>query len=233
MTAANSNGLFGRALLGSVAVHALVALLIPALAWTAAGSPSVETISFVRVLRVARAPARPPLPPPLARAPRRAPAAKISLATRHQIARERPERRAVPRPRIATRDASVAPARAAVTDVGTASGTGTSAPEATATPLSRTVATVGSHAGGYLPFGAEQPVPVLDPNVMRRLAALGVHVTLVVTVDDSGRTQHVAFQPPLDAQMEARIQSLLADANWDPAVCGGGVTCQGQAVIKL
>ncbi len=86
---------------------------------------------------------------------------------------------------------------------------------------------------GYLPFGAEQPDPVLDPNIVRQLSALGVHVTLVVTVGDDGRTESVAFQPPLDPSLEGRIRSLLADANWDPAVCGGGVACEGHATIKL
>jgi hypothetical protein len=43
----------------------------------------------------------------------------------------------------------------------------------------------------------------------------------------------VVFQPSLDPQTENRIRSLLADASWDPAVCGGGVACEAQATIKL
>ena len=61
----------------------------------------------------------------------------------------------------------------------------------------------------------------------------GVHVTLVVTVDENGRTENVSFQPPLDAQTERAIETLLASATWDAAVCGGGVTCEGTATIKL
>jgi hypothetical protein len=87
--------------------------------------------------------------------------------------------------------------------------------------------------GGYLPFGAEQPTPVLDPAVRKQLDALDAHVTLVVTVGDDGRTTSVVFTPPIDASIENHIRALLADANWDPAVCGGGVSCEGQATIKL
>jgi hypothetical protein len=32
---------------------------------------------------------------------------------------------------------------------------------------------------------------------------------------------------------KSRIQSLLADASWDPAVCGGGIACEGTATIRL
>jgi hypothetical protein len=108
------------------------------------------------------------------------------------------------------------------------------APNVTPSPEARAVASVGTHkTGGYLPFGAEQPDPVLDPSVRKQLDALAVHVTLVVTVGDDGRTEKIVFQPPLDPQLESRIRSLLADANWDPAVCGGGVSCEGNATIKL
>ena len=105
---------------------------------------------------------------------------------------------------------------------------------ATPSPAVRAVASLGTRkAGGYLPFGAEQPDPVLDPAVRKQLDALGAHVTLVVTVGDDGRTEDVVFDPPIDPQLETRIRSLLADASWDPAVCGGGVSCQAQTTIKL
>ena len=84
-----------------------------------------------------------------------------------------------------------------------------------------------------MPFGAEQPEPVLDPSVRKELDALGAHVTLVVTVGDDGRTESVDFQPPIDPALESRIRSLLSDASWDPAVCGGGVACEGRATIKI
>lgn len=77
-------------------------------------------------------------------------------------------------------------------------------------------------------------MPVLDPHVRAQLTArFNVRVTLIVTVGDDGRTKRVEFHPPLDPQTEAQIRRLLADANWDPAVCGGGIACQGIATIKL
>jgi hypothetical protein len=74
---------------------------------------------------------------------------------------------------------------------------------------------------------------VLDPDVRKQLDGMGAHVTLTVTVGEDGRTENVAFDPPIDPQLEARIRSLLADATWDPAVCGGGVACEASATIKL
>ena len=76
-------------------------------------------------------------------------------------------------------------------------------------------------------------MPVLDPQVRTKLDTLGAHVTVVVTVGDDGRTTNVVFQSPVDAALEAKIRALLADADWDPAVCGGGVACEAQATIKL
>ncbi|MGA8533553.1 MAG: hypothetical protein WB615_05550, partial [Candidatus Tumulicola sp.] len=103
-----------------------------------------------------------------------------------------------------------------------------------APPVARAVSsTLGRDKGGYLPFGAEQPDPVLDPGILKQLGSLGVHVTLLVTVGDDGRTKDVIFQPDVDPRLESRIESLLADASWDPAVCGGGISCEGRATIKL
>lgn len=90
-----------------------------------------------------------------------------------------------------------------------------------------------SDVGGLMPFGAELPVPVLDPRVVERLRRLHVRVTLLVTVGNDGRTKSVVFQPPVDPLVEQRIVALLSDAAWDAAVCGGGIACPGQAVIKL
>src|SRR5262249_38607624 len=138
-------------------------------------------------------------------------------------------------PPVIARDVSVAPV------VGESQvGTGTAAkatqtePQPSATPAERSVASVGSHeTGGYLPFGAQQPDPVLDPSVLKQLGALGIHVTLVVTVNEDGKTENIDFVPPIDPRTEKQIQSMLADAAWDPAVCGGGVSCEGHATIKL
>ena len=74
---------------------------------------------------------------------------------------------------------------------------------------------------------------MLDPGVRKQLETLGTHVTLVVTVGNDGRTESVTFDPRLDPALENRIRSLLADASWDPAVCGGGVACEATATIKL
>jgi hypothetical protein len=86
--------------------------------------------------------------------------------------------------------------------------------------------------GGVLPLGATQD-PVLDPAVLVQLSKRVSHVTLVVTVGEDGHTKSVTFQPPLDSGMEKQIEAILADANWDAAVCGGGVSCEGVATIKL
>jgi hypothetical protein len=105
------------------------------------------------------------------------------------------------------------------------------APATTVAP--RSVAGGGaSDRGGVLPLGAMQD-PVLDPSVRAQLAKLAVHVTLIVTVGEDGHTKRVEFQPPLDTQTEQTIESMLASANWDAAVCGGGVSCEGTATIKL
>lgn len=233
MVSADSPPLFGRALLGSLAVHVLVALCIPAMLLSTAGSSPVEIITFARITRLAVVRPVPPQPPPRAAAPHRSLVTKVSLERPREIAKTVSRRKASPPP-TARRAIAAAPDYAQANRIGAQTGEATSVvPKATAAPIARTVASAQAHAGGYLPFGAEQPDPVLDPAVMTKLSALGVHVTLVVTVGDDGKTKNVVFQPPIDAQIEAQIQSLLADANWDPAVCGGGVTCQGTATIKL
>ena len=84
-----------------------------------------------------------------------------------------------------------------------------------------------------MPFGADLPEPVLDPKARAELSRRfgGVHVTLIVTVGDDGRTKSVEFHPPLDARLQAEISALLAAANWDAAVCGGGIPCTGRTTI--
>jgi hypothetical protein len=223
----------GRATLGSVAIHVLVAVAIPALAWTASTNAPVETVSFTHILHVQITPPRAPKPPPRAVAPHRDPKPDVSFASHTRLVAAIPHRHAPPAPVVAT-NAPAAPAVGAVAQAGTGSSDSDAAPNATPSPAVRAVASVGArHPGGYLPFGAEQPDPVLDPGVRKELDALGTHVTLIVTVGDDGRTESVAFDPPVDTQLETRIRSLLADASWDPAVCGGGVSCEARATIKL
>jgi hypothetical protein len=222
-----------RATLASISIHALVALAIPALAWTSASVTPVETVSFSHVLRVVITPPRAPHPLPRAVAPRHAVIAKVNFTRNVRMASIVPHRHSSPAPVVAT-DAPAAPAVGSVQQAGSGSVNGNGVPQATPSPQVRAIASVGTHqTGGYLPFGAEQPDPVLDPGVRKQLDALGTHVTLIVAVGDDGRTESVSFEPPVDAQLEERIRNLLADASWDPAVCGGGVNCAGKAVIRL
>jgi hypothetical protein len=221
-----------RATLGSVLIHCLVALAIPALAWTVADTPAVETVSFTHILHVQIVRPQRPVPRPRAAAPqfRATPtidfAHKVKIVKLHQSA-------ASSKVPVAT-NAPAAPSVAAVAQAGDSASRGRTAPISTASPQVREVASENARpAGGYLPFGAEQPTPVLDPEVRKQLDALGAHVTLVVTVGDDGKMTNLVFTPPVDEQTETKIRSLLADASWDPAVCGGGVACEGQATIKL
>ncbi len=220
-----------RATLASVAIHVVAAISIPALAWTVAESP-VETVSFIHIARVEIV--RPH--PPAARRHAAAPHHKLlpSLNFTHHVAlvkvQQSPQAARVP---LAT-NMPAAPAVASVQQAGDSSARGDSAPVPSASPAERDVASTDAHqTGGYLPFGAEVPTPVLDPAVRKQLGALGTHVTLIVTVGDDGRTTNIVFDPPIDPQIESRIRALLADASWDPAVCGGGVSCEAQATIKL
>jgi pyruvate/2-oxoglutarate dehydrogenase complex dihydrolipoamide acyltransferase (E2) component len=221
----------GRATLASLGIHVLVALSIPALAWTASTGAPVETVSFTRILHIELSRPHRPQPPPRAAAPHKSVAPVVNF-NHVELAHTAPSRRAPPQ-RAAATEAPAAPAVATQQQAGQGSAPNADA-QATPSPEVRAVASVGTHqTGGYLPFGAEQPDPVLDPGVRKQLDTFGVHVTLVVTVGEDGRTESVDFQPPVDSAVEARIRSLLADASWDPAVCGGGVSCEGQAVIKL
>jgi hypothetical protein len=90
-----------------------------------------------------------------------------------------------------------------------------------------------NNRGGVSPFGAEQP-PILDPRVKTALQQrFNVHVLLIITVGEDGKTKKIEFHPPLDDATQRQIQTLLANATWDAAVCGGGVSCEGVATIRL
>jgi len=86
---------------------------------------------------------------------------------------------------------------------------------------------------GFLPFGAVQPDPVVNPDALDQLRALGIHATLVVTVGDDGHTKDIEFRPALDSSSESRVHDVLQNVRWDPAVCGGGVACEGHATITI
>lgn len=232
MIATAANVRMQRATAGSVAIHVVAALMIPALAWSFADTAQVETVSFTHITHIRIVAPRAPLPHPRAAAPRHAAVPTLHFA-RHvtlvKIARRSPAGKTV----VAT-NAPAAPVVAAAAQAGDATTQQGATPSNDPTPATRDVASTDKRQnGGYLPFGAEQPVPVLDPQVRSKLDTLGTHVTLLVTVGDDGRTTNIVFQPPLDAATEAKIRALLADANWDPAVCGGGVACEAVATIKL
>ncbi|HUA09268.1 MAG TPA: hypothetical protein VMA98_08345 [Candidatus Acidoferrales bacterium] len=218
-----------RALLASLALHCVLLAFIPPLAHLE-GAQNVELLSFVHVAPIHIQTPRPHRERP-AIAPVRGAAPRVALAHAPAAAA-----------RSIAKATSHAPAQRQHAPIaGTAEPGGVTvangvAPVAAAssTPLAAPSAAPGRQVvGGYMPLGAEEPVPVLDPSVRKALLALGVHVTLTVTVDANGRTQNVAFAPPLDDSVERQIRSLLAAASWDPAVCGGGMSCEGQAVIRL
>ncbi|MEO6835348.1 MAG: hypothetical protein ABI231_05505 [Candidatus Tumulicola sp.] len=229
---AASRGPMGRALLASLGLHALAVVLIPALAWTPTSGATVETITFTRIAHI-EVEHRPPRPQFRALAPHRRSATVISLASRIELAHSAPHRISSPPPAATYRE-STAPVMAAAPHTGQGTTAGDVATQVSSPPVTRAVSsTVGRDTGGYLPFGAQQPDPVLDPGIRKQLDSIGVHVTLVVTVGDDGRTKNVVFQPAVDSQAETRIEALLADASWDPAVCGGGISCEGRATIRL
>ncbi len=221
------------ALLASLLLHVLMAALMPALAIVPGTGPAIETLSFVRTLPIRIETPHPVAPKPPAIAKHRAPVAVIEP---HRAAPA--GTRFVKRPAgHVDRSANAAPIVAERVQVGVPTVEqpvrATAMPSAAPTPP--TVASVETKrdTGGFMPLGVDVPVPVLDPNVTKSLHGLGVHVTLTVVVDADGHTKSIDFAPPLDASIEAQIRSMLASASWDPAICGGGIACQGQATIRL
>jgi hypothetical protein len=215
---------------GSMMLHGLVALVIPALALTAASNDAIPTISFVRIARIQIQPT--PHPVPIAQAPHLKIRPNVSLAS--QAAPALSASRHTVRANATHGQPAAAPRSAPVLRLGQGKQQISAAPQVSATPEVRAVAsTKGRDTGGLMPFGAEEPVPVLDPAVLKQLAALGIHSTLTITVDEDGKTKTVAFDPSIDDAAKSRVQALLADASWDPAVCGGGIACEGTATIKI
>jgi hypothetical protein len=206
--------------------------MIPALAWSFADTAQVETVSFTHIMHIRIVQPRAPMPHPRAAAPQRAAVPTLHFA--HHIKLVKIERRSPMGKAVVATNSPAAPNVAAVAQAGDATAQQGTTPSNDPTPATRDVASTDKRQnGGYLPFGAEQPVPVLDPQVRTKLDTIGAHVTLIVTVGDDGHTTNIVFQPSIDAALEAKIRALLADADWDPAVCGGGVACEAQATIKL
>lgn len=217
---------------GSVTVHVLLAMLIPSVVWFSSATQTVETITFVHVPPITIQTPRPRVEPSRATAPKHGVVPRVAVVRPQRPAPR--ARRVLSKPKSQETQAPVLSSRTIVAN--SAGGNTTAAtPQAPSTPAHRDMASAATRhqEGGYLPLGAEQPDPVLDPAVRRQLAELSIHVTLIVTVGDDGRTKTVVFQPPLDSQLQSKIQAMLADASWDPAVCGGGVPCEGRAIIKL
>ncbi|HEY9181171.1 MAG TPA: hypothetical protein VIO32_10665 [Candidatus Baltobacteraceae bacterium] len=244
----DGNRLLWRALAASVGLHLLIALFLPV--WTmqvSAGLQPVEAVSFAHILRIRiQRPAAQSLPAAVQRTQRRAPAisfarTKAELTALHGKPVARPTAQAGPKGILAAAPRLVAAQNAplyarpdAKAGVSTKQAPPAPPPQPQATLASRAAAGSGSSdTGGAMPLDAYQP-PTLDPAVLAQLQKrVAVHVTLIVDVGEDGRTKEVQFQPPLDAQTETAIRTLLADANWDAAICGGGVSCAGKAEIKL
>lgn len=230
-----------RAFAASLGLHALFALFFPVFDRPpSAGVQPVERISFVHVtqVRIARSTRAQPLPRAMRRiAPARS-AAQRPRARRNPVVLSFRKRSIVPATYVASTQTATAvagpePTSApidAAREQPRAQETGSvSVPESEGAPHSAGRKDV----GGVMPFGADLPEPVLDPNVRAELSRRfgAVHVTLIVTVGDDGRTKSVEFHPPLDARLQAEISALLAAANWDAAVCGGGIPCTGRTTI--
>src|SRR5579872_1954877 len=182
-----------EALLASLLIHLVVALLLPPLALVARRGPPVETLSFVHVPKVTIALRKPVIRQTRSTAPRRAAHPQVARHPSQQAAA--PTRSIVRKP--SHKGATVAPVVGELSAGTSASQTApTAAPQATPTAAAaRQVANRDTREaqGGYLPLGAMQPVPVLDPDVRKELVALGVHVTLTITVGEDGKTKSVAF----------------------------------------
>lgn len=228
-TVAPRNRLLYRALLASLALHLCLLAFIPRFA-SIAGGQSVELLSFVRVSTVHIQTPKPVIQPP-AKAAQQGAVPVLSKAHAHAIAL-RPVKHAPP----SSAQREVAPVLGAAQSGSIAQVTRpplTASPSATPGTPDQNDTANRQAVGGYMPLGADEPAPILDPAVRKELLALGVHVTLTIVVDSTGHTKSVAFAPPLDDSAEKQIRSLLASAQWDAAVCGAGMTCEAQATIKL
>lgn len=224
--------LLARAFVASLALHLALFALIPAL--VASEVPGAETLSFVRIVRL-REIHPPPRPP-------------------HSVAATAPRPAVVPHVTPARSAVAFTPRRVVVDNVVPQvqraplaapihPGTDKTDVSATAPPVVETnkpqndseqhPPAAQPQVGGMMPLGAEDPVPVIEPAAREALAALGVHVTLTVDVDEHGHVTSVTFAPPLDPALEERIRSMLASASWDPAFCGAGIACEGKATIRL
>ncbi len=240
-----------RAFAASLGFHLVVAFIIPL--WPAqlsSGPEAIETLTFAHIAHIhieKHADPR-PLPVAMPKTTRRSPVVSFErkhseLSAKNRNPHSRPTPVNGPQGRVAAAPRDV-PKNRPVPLVARAPGiappkdqTLQRAPGPSPNPQGTSdVAMSGSGAndrGGVSPFGAEQP-PILDPRVKTALLQrFNVHVVLIITVGEDGKTKKIEFHPPLDDATQRAIQTMLANASWDAAVCGGGVSCEGVATIKL
>jgi hypothetical protein len=240
-----------RAFAASLGIHMAVAFIIPL--WPAqlsSGPEAVETLSFAHIAHVHIEKRADPRPLPLAMPKTKRRSAVVTFERKHSELsaknhnpRSRPTPVNGPQGQVAAAPRDV-PQNQPVPLVARAPGlqppkdqTLQRAPGPSPNPQGTSdLAMSGSGTtdrGGVSPFGAEQP-PILDPRVKTALLQrFNVHVVLLVTVGEDGKTKKIEFRPPLDDATQHAIQTFLANANWDAAVCGGGVSCEGLAVIRI
>jgi hypothetical protein len=244
----HDNRLLQRALVASLGIHVLLALTFPS--WIprqSLGLQPIESLSVAHVVRLEiQRPATHSPPKALPKTTRRSPTVRFARVKSELAVRSPKAPRATPvagpvgaRASAPKRVLSQQPAPLYAQASASAQPVAVVQERASATPApaaqiaEHPVAGSNQDRGGVLPFGASQD-PVLDPRTLATLQQrVTVHVTLLVTVGEDGRTKHVTFNPDLDPQTEQAIESILADADWDAAVCGGGVSCEGVATIKL
>lgn len=251
MQSLDGAGPLRRAFAVSLGIHMAVAFIIPL--WPAqlsSGPEAVETLSFAHIAHIHIEKHADPRPLPVAIPKTKRRSAVVSFERKHselsaknRNPRSRPTPVNGPQGEVAAAPRDV-PQNQPVPLVARAPGlqppkdqTLQRAPGPSPNPQGTAdVAMSGSgrnDRGGVSPFGAEQP-PVLDPRVKSALLQrFNVHVVLLVTVGEDGKTKKIEFRPPLDDATQQAIQTLLANASWDAAVCGGGVSCEGVATIKL
>ncbi|MBV8688994.1 MAG: hypothetical protein JOZ59_02700 [Candidatus Eremiobacteraeota bacterium] len=247
------NARFRLAFYISLALHAVAALLFPALAPVPAPAPeTLTTISYQRVQRVALQ-SRPTAPhataalsakrvvlPKIVRSRATAPARKAPALKPRRHAAAKPTPGAIAQRRtftVGAPSASPVPSTPAPVAVTKTAAPSIAAPSSAPAPAQQRREIPNAHGSGARSgigmFGEVQD-PALEKPVMDQLMRrFKLNLTLIVTVGDDGRTKQIEFHPPVTPVVENQIRSLLVDANWDPALCGGGIACEGKATIKL
>ncbi|MBV9148980.1 MAG: hypothetical protein JO024_03880 [Candidatus Eremiobacteraeota bacterium] len=249
----NENARLRIALYVSLGLHGIAALFFPTFATAPAATvETMTTISYQRVQHVALQ-SRPTAPHSVAALN----AKRVVLphivrqratAPTHKARATKPHRHAVPKPtpgaatqtqRFAVGGPSASPVPATPAPVALTRTTAPSiaAPSAAPAPPQEHREIPNAHGSGTRSgigmFGEIQDPALAKPVMDQLLRRFKLNVTLIVTVGDDGRTKQIEFHPPITPAVENQIRTLLADANWDPALCGGGIACEGKATIKL